>query len=236
MARVLATSGLARHHLTLEITESVLVQDVEATVAAFAALKALGVRLAIDDFGTGYSSLSYLRQFPIDILKIDRSFVAGLDGTEDASALVRSILGLSATLRLETVAEGIETSEQREALHSLGADRGQGYLFARPLPVEAMAELLCTRAIDRHASPARRGGGPSKSTAGHPAADHMTLTERSTRVQPMTHAARRPARLLTGGVALAAPARHRRRRDLPRARQPLLPRELSRSQRSTIRP
>jgi EAL domain-containing protein (putative c-di-GMP-specific phosphodiesterase class I) len=105
----------------------------------------------------------------MDILKIDRSFVAGLDGTEDASALVRSILGLSATLRLETVAEGIETVEQRDALRSLGADRGQGYLFARPLSVEAMAELLSTPPpTSPLPSPSRRRA--PKATAGQPAA------------------------------------------------------------------
>ena len=107
-----------------------LIQDVEATVSAFRALKSLGIRLAIDDFGTGYSSLSYLRQFPIDTLKIDRSFVHSLDDSDDSQALVRSILDLSSTLRLEAVAEGIETSEQHDVLRSLGAQRGQGYLFA----------------------------------------------------------------------------------------------------------
>ncbi len=106
--RALAESGLPPSDLVLEMTESVLVQDVAATVGTLQALKALGVRLAIDDFGTGYSSLSYLRQFPIDILKIDRSFISGLDGSNDSTALVRSILDLSSTLRLETVAEGIE--------------------------------------------------------------------------------------------------------------------------------
>ncbi len=142
VGRILAASGLDPQRLTLEITESVLVRDVETTVAAFRALKALGIRLAIDDFGTGYSSLSYLRQFPIDILKIDRSFVNSLDGSADSMALVRSILDLSTTLRLDTVAEGIETSEQHRALRGLGAHRGQGHLFARPMPPEALGDLL----------------------------------------------------------------------------------------------
>ena len=127
------------------MTESVLVQDVEATVSTLQALKALGVRLAIDDFGTGYSSLSYLRQFPIDILKIDRSFVASLDGSNDSTALVRSILDLSSTLRLETVAEGIEESEQRDVLRDLGAQQGQGYLFARPMGPDDLGDLLAGR-------------------------------------------------------------------------------------------
>jgi EAL domain-containing protein (putative c-di-GMP-specific phosphodiesterase class I) len=142
VGRILAMSGLEPSSLTLEITESVLIKDVEATVSAFGALKALGIMLAIDDFGTGYSSLSYLRQFPIDILKVDRSFVASLDGSTDSVALVRSILNLGSTLRLDTVAEGIETSEQREVLRGLGARRGQGYLFARPMSPDDLRDLL----------------------------------------------------------------------------------------------
>ncbi len=147
VGRILAESGLAPPTLTLEMTESVLVQDVEATVGTLQALKALGVRLAIDDFGTGYSSLSYLRQFPIDILKIDRSFISSLDGSTDSMALVRSILNLSSTLRLETVAEGIEESEQRDVLRELGAQQGQGYLFARPMAPDDLGELLAGSAM-----------------------------------------------------------------------------------------
>ena len=147
VGRILAESGLAPLSLTLEMTESVLVQDVAATVGTLKALKALGVRLAIDDFGTGYSSLSYLRQFPIDILKIDRSFISSLDGSTDSMALVRSILNLSTTLRLETVAEGIEEAGQRDALRGLGAQQGQGYLFARPMGPDDLGELLAGRAV-----------------------------------------------------------------------------------------
>jgi diguanylate cyclase (GGDEF)-like protein/PAS domain S-box-containing protein len=145
--RILKTTGLDARCLTLEMTESVLIQDSEATLTTLRALRTLGVRLAIDDFGTGYSSLSYLRQFPIDVLKIDRSFVANLDGNPDAAALVRSILEMSATLRFDTVAEGIETTEQRDALRDLGAGHGQGYLFARPVAAAELHELL--------------GGGPA---------------------------------------------------------------------------
>jgi EAL domain-containing protein (putative c-di-GMP-specific phosphodiesterase class I) len=159
VSRALASSGLDPACLTLEITETTLVRDVESTVAAFRALKTLGIRLAIDDFGTGYSSLSYLRQFPIDTLKIDRSFVAALDDGTDSDALVRSILDLSQTLRLDTVAEGIETDEQRRALESLGATRGQGYLFAQPMAPTEMAELLAgdeaPRSADVTPSPTR---------------------------------------------------------------------------------
>jgi diguanylate cyclase (GGDEF)-like protein/PAS domain S-box-containing protein len=153
VAAVLARTGLDPRTLTLEITESVLVEDVGATVRAFRRLKALGVRLAIDDFGTGYSSLSYLRQFPIDVLKIDRSFVAGLDAGGDSVGLVRSILNLCSTLRLEAVAEGIETPEQRSVLRELGARFGQGHLFSRPMTASsfraALARGVATKA-DAH--------------------------------------------------------------------------------------
>jgi EAL domain-containing protein (putative c-di-GMP-specific phosphodiesterase class I) len=178
VARILATSGLDPSCLTLEITETTLVRDVETTIAVFRALKALGVRLAIDDFGTGYSSLSYLRQFPIDILKIDRSFVASLDEGTESSALVRSILNLSETLRLDTVAEGIETLEQRRALESLGATRGQGFLFARPMASDEMAAMLA-------------GGVPSTRGKGTP-----DTTRSTTRPHPRlsTRATARAAR------------------------------------------
>jgi len=174
VARILATTGLEPACLTLEITETTLVRDVETTIAVFRALKALGVRLAIDDFGTGYSSLSYLRQFPIDILKIDRSFVASLDEGTESSALVRSILNLSATLRLDTVAEGIETPEQRKALESLGATRGQGYLFARPMDPTDMAALLAD--------------GMSAPTNGHPADTSIPTTAARARHRSRTTA------------------------------------------------
>ena len=167
VARTLASSRLDPACLTLEITESVLVRDIDATIAAFRALKSLGIRLAIDDFGTGYSSLSYLRQFPIDILKIDQSFVASLDEGTDSSALVRSILNLSATLQLDTVAEGIETAEQRSALESLGANRGQGYLFARPMTPAEMGGMLGmdqTSARPTQIAAARIGASDSDTT------------------------------------------------------------------------
>jgi diguanylate cyclase (GGDEF)-like protein/PAS domain S-box-containing protein len=183
VARVLATTGLEPSCLTLEITETTLVRDVDTTIAAFRALKALGVRLAIDDFGTGYSSLSYLRQFPIDILKIDRSFVASLDEGSDSSALVRSILNLSATLRLDTVAEGIETAEQWHALESLGATRGQGYLFARPMAPTEMGGLLANGTTT--APTAGRSSAAPRSTESSPqrrrrASARPPSTDRST--------------------------------------------------------
>jgi EAL domain-containing protein (putative c-di-GMP-specific phosphodiesterase class I) len=142
VGETLAATGFEPARLTLELTESVLMQDVDVTGAALAALKQLGVRLAIDDFGTGYSSLSYLRRFPIDELKIDRSFVATVNVGPDQSALVRSILKLGDTLHLETVAEGIEEAAQLAELKGLGADLGQGFFFARPLEPDAISALL----------------------------------------------------------------------------------------------
>jgi diguanylate cyclase (GGDEF)-like protein/PAS domain S-box-containing protein len=139
---VLAATGLAGRQLTLEITESVLVDDHPVTRASIDRLRAAGVRLAIDDFGTGWSSLSYLQDVPVDVLKIDRSFVAGVGrGPEDA-AVARAIIQLSHTFHLETVAEGIETEEQRRALALRGCVHGQGYLFAPPLPAEELADRL----------------------------------------------------------------------------------------------
>ena len=133
---------LARGRLVLELTEGVLLRDSEATLTTLRDLKRTGVRLAIDDFGTGYSSLSYLRQFPIDVIKIDRSFVASMSNGPDETALMQSILKLSDTLHLETVAEGIEDAGQLAQLRTLGADLGQGFLFAKPLAPDAIASLL----------------------------------------------------------------------------------------------
>jgi diguanylate cyclase (GGDEF)-like protein/PAS domain S-box-containing protein len=142
VAAVLAETGVDADRLVLEFTEGVLMQDTEATKATLRSLKSLGIRLAIDDFGTGYSSLSYVRQFPIDVLKIDRSFVASMSAGPGENALMGSILKLSETLHLQTVAEGIEDIEQLAELQTLGADLGQGYLFAKPLPSTQISKLL----------------------------------------------------------------------------------------------
>jgi diguanylate cyclase (GGDEF)-like protein/PAS domain S-box-containing protein len=138
----LTDSGLEPAGLTLEITEGVLVEEAGPSLAALEGLKSLGVRIAIDDFGTGYSSLSYLSRLPIDVLKIDRSFIADIGTSRQAAALVRSIVKIGQTLHLETVAEGVETEEQLERLVRLGAKLGQGYLFARPLCAEELATQL----------------------------------------------------------------------------------------------
>ena len=116
--------------------------DVEGTIARFERLKALGVRIAVDDFGTGYSSLAYLRQFPIDVLKIDRAFVSGIADTTESAALVHTLVQLGKVLGLETIAEGIETDDQRTRLKAEEVDTGQGFLFARPLQVEDLDRLL----------------------------------------------------------------------------------------------
>jgi diguanylate cyclase (GGDEF)-like protein len=138
----LDASGLAPAALVLEITESTAMQHTEANLAALAALKALGVKLAIDDFGTGYSSLAYLERFPLDVLKIDKSFVDHVTAGGKGLVLARAIIALGDALGLRTVAEGIERPEQAEALRALGCHLGQGYLFARPLVPADVDHLL----------------------------------------------------------------------------------------------
>jgi EAL domain-containing protein (putative c-di-GMP-specific phosphodiesterase class I) len=123
------------------VTESALLDEGEATAAAISWLKELGVRIALDDFGTGYSSLSHLRRFPIDVLKIDRSFVDGIDrGARDERTLVRSIVRLAHSLKLETVAEGVERNEQVVQLRAIGAKMGQGFYFGRPMAADAFLD------------------------------------------------------------------------------------------------
>jgi EAL domain-containing protein (putative c-di-GMP-specific phosphodiesterase class I) len=122
--------------------------NVDDTVNRLTLLKALGVRVAIDDFGTGYSSLAYLRQFPVDMLKIDRSFVSGITETSEAAALVHAMVQLGKALGLETVAEGVENNDQRVRLTAEKVDTGQGFLFARPLDVEAVSRLLEDSALN----------------------------------------------------------------------------------------
>jgi EAL domain-containing protein (putative c-di-GMP-specific phosphodiesterase class I) len=142
VARALEISGIAAELLVLEITESVLVQDADAVVSRMLELKLLGVHFALDDFGTGYSSLSYLQRFPIDILKVDKSFVDGIGLSADEGALAEAIVHLGRTLRLHTVAEGIESPGQMEGLRALGCSSGQGYLFAEPLRADELDEFL----------------------------------------------------------------------------------------------
>jgi diguanylate cyclase (GGDEF)-like protein/PAS domain S-box-containing protein len=145
VVEVLEQTGLDPAHLLLEITESVLMDDVEESIARLCGLKALGVEIAIDDFGTGYSSLAYLKRFPIDILKIDRSFVAGLGISQEDTAIVAAIVSMAKSLGLRTIAEGVETDAQVTHLTELGCDLAQGFYFARPMPADDATHLLTTR-------------------------------------------------------------------------------------------
>jgi diguanylate cyclase (GGDEF)-like protein len=138
----LTKSGFDPAMCVLELTETTLMHNIEETVGRLTLLKALGVRVAIDDFGTGYSSLAHLRQFPVDVLKIDRSFISGIADTAEAVALVRAMVQLGKALGLETVAEGVENHDQRSQLSAENVDTVQGFLFARPLAVEAVNRLL----------------------------------------------------------------------------------------------
>jgi diguanylate cyclase (GGDEF)-like protein/PAS domain S-box-containing protein len=139
---VLARTGARPESLCLELTESVLMDDVESARWTLASLKALGVRLAIDDFGTGYSSLSYLKRFPVDAVKVDRTFVVGLGGDPHDSALVAAIVAMASALDLEVTAEGVETHSQLENLMRLGCQRAQGFYLARPMPAAEMSALI----------------------------------------------------------------------------------------------
>ncbi len=139
---VLRECAMDPRGLTLEITESTAMEDANATAEALRKLKVRGVRIEVDDFGTGYSSLSYLRRFPVDYLKVDRSFVAGLGKNPEDEGIVRAVVELAHTLGLEVVAEGVETGEQLGLLRDMGCILAQGRYFWGPLPAEAAEELL----------------------------------------------------------------------------------------------
>jgi EAL domain-containing protein (putative c-di-GMP-specific phosphodiesterase class I) len=140
--QVLASSGLESSALMLELTETALLRRDERLHSDLAELRAIGVKLAIDDFGTGYSSLSYLRDLPIDVVKMDRSFVEGIGGSDQSLAVAEGIVQIARTLSLEVVAEGIETEEQRDLLRSMGCHYGQGFLLAMPMPASNAEELV----------------------------------------------------------------------------------------------
>jgi EAL domain-containing protein (putative c-di-GMP-specific phosphodiesterase class I) len=142
VAAVLAETGLPASSLELEITESVAMSDAEATGVTLRALHELGVRLVLDDFGTGYSSLAYLSQLPLDVIKVDRSFVVSMGESAANLGIIRAVVGLAQGLGIVVTAEGIETAEQLQLLRELGCDRGQGFLFSRPLTAAAAAEAL----------------------------------------------------------------------------------------------
>ena len=142
----IAHAGATPSWVTLELTESMLMQNSAASLERLHAIRALGVQIAIDDFGTGYSSLAYLGQFPVTHIKIDRSFVTPLDDPKQGSGVVRAIVEIGRALGLTTVAEGIETSTELRRLQELGCELGQGYLFSRPLERDAMADLVSHQA------------------------------------------------------------------------------------------
>jgi EAL domain-containing protein (putative c-di-GMP-specific phosphodiesterase class I) len=142
IANLLREIKLPPNALKLEITESTVMKDPAGAVEMLQQIKSLGVRLAIDDFGTGYSSLSYLHRFPLDTLKIDRSFISSMDDDGDGMEIARTILPMAKNLRLDVVAEGVETSEQFELLKKYNCAFGQGYYFSRPLAADGIATLL----------------------------------------------------------------------------------------------
>ncbi|MEJ7703359.1 MAG: sensor domain-containing phosphodiesterase [Geodermatophilaceae bacterium] len=136
VASTLNAAGIQPHRLVLEITESALTQDGDAAAEVLAALRKLGVKLAVDDFGSGFSSFAHRKRFPVDVLKIDRSFVSGLGVHREDTAIVAAVVGLAQALGLELVAEGVETDDQRDRLLALGCHRAQGYLFSRPVAAD----------------------------------------------------------------------------------------------------
>lgn len=142
---VVERCGLPPERLELEITESVFLQDTDDVMATLHRLRHAGVRIALDDFGTGYSSLAYLRSFPFDRLKIDRSFIAPIEGSSESKAIVHSVIELAQALHMETTAEGIETAEQAHLLQGLGCVTGQGFYFARPLDLAAVTAFIAAQ-------------------------------------------------------------------------------------------
>ena len=161
---VLQRTGMGAKDLTLEITETVLMRQPDTTARLLNQLKALGIRIAVDDFGTGYSSLAYLRQFPVDSLKIDRTFITGLALSSEAHALAHTLIQLGKALGLQTLAEGVEDRDQVRELQREGCDLAQGFLFARPLAVDRFERFL----RDGHglkADPADRSGPVAASAA-----------------------------------------------------------------------
>ncbi len=147
VAHLVARSGIDPALLELELTESMLMQDPEETMATLLRLKRYGVRLSIDDFGTGYSSLAYLQRFPIDALKIDRAFVSDASSSPEESAITLAVINLGHSLGLKVVAEGVETAAQLEFLRAHGCDELQGFLFSAPLP-EARARSWYIRHLE----------------------------------------------------------------------------------------
>jgi EAL domain-containing protein (putative c-di-GMP-specific phosphodiesterase class I) len=162
VAQLLHDTGVAPYRLTLEITESLLVEEVPRVAERLDQLKDLGVRLAIDDFGTGYSTLSRLRTFPIDSIKIDRSFVGDLDSQTEQDPLVGAVIAMGHGLGLQVVAEGVETTQQLAFLLDHGCDAAQGYLLSRPIHPEELQELMSEAHEPSPSSPEPSSPEPSE--------------------------------------------------------------------------
>jgi EAL domain-containing protein (putative c-di-GMP-specific phosphodiesterase class I) len=146
--RALADARIDAHFLEIELTETAVMSDPEESVDILQRLSRMGIVVSVDDFGTGYSSMSYLRRFPIDKLKIDRSFITNVMTSSDDAAIVQAIISLAHSLRLTVVAEGVETAEQMAFLQKHGCDQYQGYFFSKPVPAAAFAEMLRTEPCD----------------------------------------------------------------------------------------
>jgi len=166
VAQALASSGLDPRRLTLEVTETSMIDDLETVATTLRALRALGVRFAVDDFGTGFSTLGALKHYPVDCLKIDRSFIDGLGSDAQDTAIVHAVVAFAKTLGLPVTGEGIETAEQLEQLRALGCDHGQGYYFAKPLQHGSVEPFLdahqssAARSADHDAQPPRSSAPP----------------------------------------------------------------------------
>jgi EAL domain-containing protein (putative c-di-GMP-specific phosphodiesterase class I) len=149
ICRILAETGVPPQYLELEITESDVMENAESAIATLDELKGKGVDISIDDFGTGYSSLSYLKRFPLDILKIDRSFVRDVPANEDDAAIVGAIIALARSMDIKVVAEGVETESQADFLDRSGCDFAQGHFFSPPVPPEDVRKLVVGRPFRR---------------------------------------------------------------------------------------
>jgi EAL domain-containing protein (putative c-di-GMP-specific phosphodiesterase class I) len=160
VTEVLEQTGLAASLLELEITEGMVMQNADVSARLLRALKEMGVGLAMDDFGTGYSSLAYLKRFPVDIIKIDRSFIQGIPGDDDDSKLTQAIIAMAHSLELKTVAEGVESGEQAQFLREHDCDEIQGYFFSRPLPYAQLVEKLQSHAQEQADQPVKEDAGP----------------------------------------------------------------------------
>ena len=199
----LVEAGIPPAALMIEVTEGALIGDVAGARAVLESLHALGVTIAIDDFGTGYSSLSHLQQFPVDVIKVDKSFVDGLCGSNDEATLVRSVLAIAAEFGLQVVAEGIQTAEQDAELRRLGCDYGQGYLYATAMPARDLHELLgVERALEV------LGSGRETAAVGEPRPDAAGTMAAVAETIASAARCRRPAGAnpMTGGGRYDVPA------------------------------